>query len=393
MPLVSHAHCKGKHSDYEPHCGGEEPPPPPPESCAGDFPAFAYAFETTKKGRGHTIRSDVMVSNADASCEILVHSVSTADYYSDLDFSYDSSSGLYRIAYNYESDESDTRNTGARPNIRVLQFTVSPEQGETKIDQDLPLQTHKIFLYSGRSTAGESISANVILGNKMVFALTECWEDGTWHNDPFLGGCDATIRVIEDISACIDGLGSEPDESCAELAFENIGQKANYPRWGLDTNRIYFRYSTTDGDIDLGVLDRPAPGIAWSAPGVVRSYPHNQDTDQNGSSAVWDFGLGPQEVLLNYVEPDLQILEINNACTAAISGIESCEDQGLATVVESFPNVSSRGKWTYHISISPDEGPNIMHGNDGSIYEFDPDQLRETELLNNFSGYYFDPVD
>ena len=34
-----------------------------------------------------------------------------------------------------------------------------------------------------------------------------------------------------------------------------------------------------------------------------------------------------------------------------------------------------------------------MHGNDGSIYEFDPDQFRETELLNNFSGYYFDPVD
>jgi hypothetical protein len=400
MPLVSFAHCDDvKHSGNHPHCRGEDPPPPPPElnSCPGDFPAFAYAFETTKKGRGHTSRSDVMVSNADASCEILVHSVSTTDYYSDLDFSYDSSSGLYRIAYNYESDESDTRNTGARPNIRVLQFTVSPDQSGTKIDQSLPLQLHKIFLYSGRSTAGESISANVILGNKLVFALTECWEDGTWRGDPVLGGCDNTIRTIEDVSGCIAAnLGSEPDESCAELAFENIGQKANYPRWGLDTNRIYFRYSTTNGDIDLGVLDRPAPGIAWSAPGVVRSYPHNQDRDQNGSSAVWDFGLGPQEVLLNYVKPELQILEISDACTAAVSGAISCETQELATVVDlgdDFPLLSSRGKWTHHISISPDEGPNIMHGNDGSIYEFDPDLLRETELLNNFSGYYFDPVD
>lgn len=26
MPLTSFAHCKGKHSDYQPHCGGEDPP-------------------------------------------------------------------------------------------------------------------------------------------------------------------------------------------------------------------------------------------------------------------------------------------------------------------------------------------------------------------------------
>ena len=350
VPLAGHAHCKGKHTGDHPHCAGE-PPPPPPESssCPGDFPAFAYAFETVKKGRGHTIRSDIMVSNADASCEILVHSVSTADYYSDLDFSYDSSSGLYRIAYNYESDESDTRNTGARPNIRVLQFTASPDQGETKIDQSLPLQTHKIFLYSGGSTAGKSIDANVILGNKMVFALAECWEDGTWHNDPVLGGCDATIRVIEDISACIASLGSEPDESCAALAFENFGQHATNPRWGLDTNRIYFRYSTPatpDADVHLGVLDRPAPGIAWSAPGVVRTYPGNQDRDVNGSSAVWDFGLGPQEVLLNYVEPDLQILEIRDGCTAAASagrrGSARCAGRaGLRSPTSLPPSVGS----------------------------------------------------
>lgn len=396
MPLLASAHCNetGKHSGNHPHCGDQEPPPPQPSRCPGDFPAFAYAFETTNK-RGHTIRSDVMVSNADASCEILVHSVSTADYYSDLDFSYDSSSGLYRIAYNYEGDESDTRKTGARPNIRILQFTVSPDQGETKIDQSLPLQAHKIFLYSGRSTAGESLDANVILGNKMVFSLTECWEDGTWHDEPF-GGCDHTIQTIEDISACIANLGSVPDESCAEMAFENIGHKAYFPRWGLDTNRIYFRYSTPDtaaANVDLGVLDRLAPGITWSAPGVVRSYPHNQDRDVNGSSAVWDFGLGPQEVLLNYVEPELQILEISDACTAAVSGVISCEEQGLATVVESYPSVRSRGKWTHHISISPDEGPNIMHGNGTSLLEFDPDLIRETELLNNLPAFYFDPVD
>ena len=186
--------------------------------------------------------------------------------------------------------------------------------------------------------------------SKMVFSLTECWEDGTWHDEP-LGGCDETIQTIEDISSCIASLSSVPDESCAEVAFENIGHKAHFPRWGLDTNRIYFRYSTPDtatDNVDLGVLDRSAPGAAWSAPGVVRSYPHNQDRDQNGSSTVWDFGLGPQEVLLHYVEPELQILEISDDCTAAVSGTISCEDQGFATVVESFPNVSSRGLKLYH---------------------------------------------
>jgi hypothetical protein len=136
--------------------------------------------------------------------------------------------------------------------------------------------------------------------------------------------------------------------------------------------------------------------FAWSAPGVVRSYPHNQDRDQNGSSTVWDFGLGPQEVLLQYVEPELQILEIRNACTAAVSGTISCEDQGLATVVDlgdDFPLLSSRGKWTHHITISPDEGPNIMHGNGTSLLEFDPDLIREAKLLNNLPAFGFDPVD
>jgi hypothetical protein len=145
--------------------------------------------------------------------------------------------------------------------------------------------------------------------------------------------------------------------------------------------------------VDLGVLDRSAPGAEWSAPGVVRSYPHNQDRDQNGSSTVWNFGLGLQEVLLQYVKPELQILEIRDACTATVSGTISCEDQGLATVVDSFPSVSSRGKWTHHITISPDEGPNIMHGNGTSLLEFDPDLIRETELLNNLPAFYFDPVD
>ena len=79
-------------------------------------------------------------------------------------FNFDSGSGLYRIAYNYQSDDTDTEETGARPNIRVLEFSVSDDQGDTKIDQALPLEIHKIYRFSGTAIVGMDLS-----GDSLVF--------------------------------------------------------------------------------------------------------------------------------------------------------------------------------------------------------------------------------
>ena len=103
LPTGVNARCdEVKHAGNHPHCSGDDPPPPEQTSCPGDFPAFAYAVEIINK-RGHTERSDLMVSNADGSCEVLVHSVTTADTYDHLTFNFDSDSGKYRIAYNKEA--------------------------------------------------------------------------------------------------------------------------------------------------------------------------------------------------------------------------------------------------------------------------------------------------
>ncbi len=81
VPTGVNAQCDGiKHAGNHPHCSGGDPLPSEQTSCPGDFPAFAYAVEIINK-RGHTERSDLMVSNADGSCEVLVHSVMTADFY------------------------------------------------------------------------------------------------------------------------------------------------------------------------------------------------------------------------------------------------------------------------------------------------------------------------
>ena len=154
LPFSAAAHCGGKHGPGHPHCAGENPPPEPESSsCPGVFPAFAYAAETRNR-RGHTVQSDLKVSNADGSCSVIVHSVSTEHTYDDLTFNFDSMSGRYRIAYNYEFDESDPKRGPGRPNIRIMEFSVSPEQDETKINEALPLSIYKIYRITGDGTGG-----------------------------------------------------------------------------------------------------------------------------------------------------------------------------------------------------------------------------------------------
>jgi hypothetical protein len=396
MPFASFAHCEGKHTGNHPHCpGGGEPPDS--ASCPGDFPAFAYAVEITNK-RGHTERSDLKVSNSDGSCEVQVHSVTTADFYSELNFNFDNNSDLYRIAYIYPSDEADTRNTGNRPNIRILEFSVSSDLGETKIDQVLPLEPKKIYRYSGNSSAGRGIIGLDLSGNSLVFGLEYGIQDGPKRDpDPLAGWYDSII-VIENISDCIANSGPEPDDRCAQIVFSNIvNQTALNPRWGIDTNRIYFQHGWDSPWSDRGyaLIDRVDSDSPWSAPGALYRPSVDGGNFSGRSEAVWNYdGSGPRVVMNAVIDGILQIHDIDSGCNALSSASQSCLFQGSATLVATYPSQTHLGKWTSHTLLGP--GPNLLFKDSdiNSILEFDPDTATETVIIGGLPrNTWFDPVD
>jgi len=407
LPDSATAHCKGsKHTGDHPHCTGEPPPPPPPPpppaaaSCPGDFPAFAYALEITDK-RGQTERLDLYLANSDGSCQILLdsppHTRKFGASYDDLNFLFDSASGFYRIAYKYNGDEADTKDTGARPNIRVMQFSVSTDAGETTIDQALPLDVHKIYRYSRNSTSGRALRDNQMRGNSLVFTL-EYGESYGSPGDPHNNWFDE-IWVIEDIGDCIANYSPEPDENCAELAFApGPNLQSDHAVWGLDTTRIYFRHdwsSIKNENLALGILDRSGPGSPWSAPGAVSIESDDGPGFLDGDPVLLDYGIGPREVLNQSANGVLQFLEIGSDCTAANTSTLSCLTQGTASVVSTFPSQAQAGKWTTHGSI--DAGPNLLYHDRvaNSIREFDPDTKTSVEIIGDSPGgvVSFDPVD
>ena len=377
--------------------GDDHPPPPQPQptSCPGDFPAFAYAVEIIAKIRGnrfHTVRSDLKVSNADGSCEMIVHSVATAVTYDDLTFDFDSDWGKYRIAYNYQSDDTDTEETGGRPNIRVLEFSVSDDQGDTKIDQALPLEIHKIYRFSGSNVGGMDLS-----GGALVFSESERFIGEVYR-----------IKIIESVGDCISNLGPEPDDSCAgPVAFQSSTPEnpntiaAVFPRWGVDTSRIYFHYHGygLDGNgTVLAFIDRSGP--SWSAPGAVTDYGNDGGDFFHSTVALWDHdGSGPSEVVTVTVGGDdgtLQILDIGDGCTAVASATSPCLDQGLATIVPVQTN-APHGRWTSHTTIDT-EKPNLLFfdKNNNTINELDPVSGIDTEIIGVLrwtTWWWFDPVD
>ena len=406
----------GKKCDADPNhpsCkddgGGGDPPDSEIRSCPGDFPAFAYAVEITDKG-GHTERLDLYLSNAEGTCQVLIHSTPHSRKfrasYDDLDFHMvrdDDGSEIYRVAYNYDDDEANIREPIARPNIRVMEFKTGivlegdvgdgETIGETKIVEDLPLAVvHKLYRYSddrflGATTASGRLCGNDMLGNSLVFSVAYGYTlpgKPQPHTDWYY-----EIRVIENISECIDELqgGLEPDESCSELVFSShpiADSRALLPRWGLDTNRIYFDHCWwCDGEPSpaLGILDRGSD-YPWPPPGAVSIEIQDGIGLRGGSPAYYDYygGEEPVEVeVLNQLGADgvLHFLEIGVGCTAISASGDSCMNLTSAWVVTEFPvpPLPHAGKWTTHGIIDEGPNPNLMYfdSDTNSIFEFDPD--------------------
>jgi hypothetical protein len=323
-----------------------------------------------------------------------VHSVSTADFYDDLAFNFDANAGLYRIAYNYERDESDTKQTGARPNIRVLQFSTSPDGAKTNIDQTLPLEVHKIYRYSGNSTSGRGIIGLDLTGSSLVFGFEEGFATGTKRN-PSNDWFDS-IQVIEDINDCISNQGPEPDDRCATLAFAQAANLvALLPTWGLDSNRIYFLYDSTaprDSDVAVGIIDRVQG--QWTAPGSLQKSSEGGPESGQGRAGLWDQGnSGPREVVSWTVNSKLEISAVDGNCTAAGAVTSSCWANAQVVRVLEDPDQTVEGRWTTHITIDSNP-PNLLILRDNAIWEYDPDSTVEAVILENLPGNtWFDPVD
>lgn len=388
-PAGVEAHCGGNHIGNHPHCSAGEPPPPTASSCPGDFPAFAYAVKRVDK-RGRTVGSDLRLSNADGSCQVLIHSESSTRRYDYLTFSFDSVPGIYRIAYKYEWDEADTRETGFRPNVRVMQFTASTADGITTIADALPLQAHKVYRYSGNSSAGRGILGTDLIGASLVFSEEHGFEVGT-QGDPRTDWY-ASIKIIEDVGACIATYGPEPDDHCAAAAFEpSVNQRATLPTWGLDTKRILFTYdasSPRDSDVALAVIDREGVGLPWSAPGLAWRYGELQYTDSyavhHGFPAVWEDASGPRTVVNSRFDGTLRILHLTDSCTAVNSMVESCLTLGLASAIGPAYDAPPRGDW-FTMNTTIDAGPNLIFidWTTHSIGEFDPHSRTEVSIIDN----------
>jgi hypothetical protein len=219
LPLVSYAHCKGKHTGDHPHCQDE--PPPPPESCAdaqGEFPAFAFAKSVRDGRRGTWSGNDIYLADSTGTCELKIFSL---DFRSATDPSFRLNGNQGRIIWMQYTDENKGRKEPGGPVLKLLEFTVNA--GEVSNI------THTLA-WKWASDVGPTDNSAAELspdGNTAYFTLGD-------HSQLSSGGdVEATVRSV-DLTSCNTDC---PDTIIASTL-------SIYPYWDLAMNlsgsRLYF---------------------------------------------------------------------------------------------------------------------------------------------------------
>ena len=124
MPLISYAHCAGRHTGDHPHC--EDEPPPPPESCAdaeGEFPAFAFARSVHDGRRGTWSGNDIVLADSTGTCEVTIFSL---DFRANTDLKFRLNGNQGRIVWTqYTLENLERRETRRGPVLKLLTFDVN----------------------------------------------------------------------------------------------------------------------------------------------------------------------------------------------------------------------------------------------------------------------------
>lgn len=318
----------------------DDPPPPEVPSCAvkdSDFPAFAYTVQiTNRKG---IVGWDFYLSNADADCEVKIH---TSDYRgNDLEFSYSQNGNDGVIVWRQDNNEyAGRRDVDAQfDRIKMISFETGGEKGK-EVVTSLPVQSTTVAVTTADHNSFRYIDLSED-GNTIVTSMG--------NNDA--GG--ETINSINeiDISNCSSNCGpSAPLYSHDEFAFVGL----SYSTFG---DRIYFtsafRSSSTSplaGQHYLAFIEKS--GVAWTSPRFLSISNNGFYEDFGGADsgywrqpdvAIADIGDDATEVVAFGLmdRPNdmivVQIIDVGN-CASEAEGFDDCLTSGESTIIENISN-------------------------------------------------------
>jgi len=228
-----------------------------PQGCKDSnsrFPAAAYLFDTFKKN-GRLDQTRIILTDADASCQVVVHEGDPIHF--DLSFRFDPESGDGTLAW---LDRSSSNWRDAVDVVRTATFSVH----DAVVRTSLPLATQDVWV----GTEGRHASIDVALSpnaQELAFTVTE----GSINQDGF---------TTSELLVCDLGLTNNCNEAFFDDAFTGgpffggTWQAA----WSSNGNGIYFLY-TPDGSVfggDLRFLERHEGG-EWTL--VDRAVAQNQE--------------------------------------------------------------------------------------------------------------------
>ena len=334
MPLVSYAHCKGKHTGNHPHCASE-PPPPPPESCAdaeGEFPAFAFSRANYGRGGKFWSGNDIVLANSTGTCEETIFSLDHR-YSTDLKFRLNGNQG--RIVWTQYGLENMGRKDPSGGVVKLLTFDVNA--GEISNVSHTVAWRHAPDL-GPHTLVGSDLSPD---GNTVYFTFSD-------HSQlPDGGDVIATVRHI-DITTCTS--------YCPHTIISST--PSTFPYWALsmnlDATRLYFvQLQGGVGFIDIAteeiryimkMSDFLLPNVAFERISV-------------GYLSTWN-----EAIAVGYGNDRSNTLDIIDVGSCFIDGTPVTGPTCLASGFSSFVKTEIPG------GMSTFDGPDLIVSDGGSLY-------------------------
>ena len=336
MPLLSYAHCDGKHTGNHPHCGGEEPPPPPPpESCAdapGAFPAFAFARSVHDGRHGTWSGNDIYLADSTGTCELRIFSL---DFRSPTNLKFRLNGNRGRIVWMQYTDENKGRKEPGGPVLKLLEFTVNA--GE------ISNITHTLA-WKWASDVGPTDNSAAELspdGNTAYFTLGD-------HSQLSSGGdVEATVRSVN-LTTC--NFDCPDNEIASTLSI--------YPYWDLAMNLSGTRLYFVQLQGGVGFIDMATTEIR---------YIMKMDDFLPLNVAFQDISMGylssgNEAIAVGYDKDRGSTLDIVDVGSCALDGTPingpTCLESGFSSFGRT---VIPGGKSTF-------DGPDLLVAGDGAIY-------------------------